>query len=240
MLGGDPEYCWYPQTKKELKELGFEVMVPAMPDTENPDMKTWVPKLREVIGELSEDVYLVGHSIGCATIMRYLESLGESEKVDGVVFVAGFIDDLGMEEIHNFFTTPIDLGKIKTKANHFVAIHSDNDPFVPLKHGDIFKEKLGAELIVKHKKSNAVCTFLTTVVHDPQGYGRVIRDANGMAVAIREDKDATGFERNIAEINTGVYCCQGKELFLALKEINMNKKKREFYFLTRVSKPRGE
>ena len=71
-------------------------------------------------------------------------------------------------------------------------------------------------LIVKHKKSNAVCTFLTAVVHNPQGYGRVIRDTNGMAVAIREDKDAVGFERDIAEINTGVYCCQGKELFLAL------------------------
>ena len=148
--GGDPEYCWYPQTKKELEKLGFEVMVPAMPDTENPDMKTWVPKLREVIGELSENVYLVGHSIGCATIMRYLESLDENQKVAGVVFVAGFTDDLGMEEIHNFFTTPIDLEKIKTRANHFVAIHSDNDPFVPVKHGDIFKEKLGAELNVKH------------------------------------------------------------------------------------------
>jgi len=148
--GGSPEYCWYPQTKKELEELGFEVMIPTMPDTENPNVETWMPKLSEVVGEPNENIFLVGHSIGCATIMRYLESLGESEKVGGVVFVAGFIDDLGLKEIHNFFTTPIDLDKVKTKANSFVAIHSDNDPFVPLKHGDTFKEQLGAELIVKH------------------------------------------------------------------------------------------
>ena len=42
------------------------------------------------------------------------------------------------------------MANIKTKANTFVAIHSDNDPFVPLRHGEIFKEQLGAELIVKH------------------------------------------------------------------------------------------
>ena len=44
----------------------------------------------------------------------------------------------------------LEVEKRKQKANKFVAIHSDDDPYVPLKHGDIFKEKLGAELIVKH------------------------------------------------------------------------------------------
>ncbi|MDO8428997.1 MAG: hypothetical protein Q7S88_00005, partial [Candidatus Daviesbacteria bacterium] len=62
----------------------------------------------------------------------------------------GFTDSLIYDELKNFFETPIDFEKIKSKANHFIAIHSDNDPYVPLKHGDIFKEKLGAKLIVKH------------------------------------------------------------------------------------------
>ena len=146
---GTPEYCWYPQTKKELEELGFVVEVPAMPDAENPNMQTWVPTLASRVGEPNESVYLVGHSIGCAAIMRYLESLPENQKVGGVVFVAGFVDDLGYKELANFFETPINLAKIKTRANKFVAIHSDNDPFVPLNHGGIFKEQLGAELIVK-------------------------------------------------------------------------------------------
>jgi len=84
-------------------------------------------------------------------------------------------------------------------------------------------------VVQKHKKSKAVCTFLTTVVHNPKGYGRIIRGEDGSAVAIREDKDADGCERDIAEINVGVYCCQGKELFKALSEIKINKKKKEFY-----------
>ncbi|MCK5178382.1 MAG: bifunctional UDP-N-acetylglucosamine diphosphorylase/glucosamine-1-phosphate N-acetyltransferase GlmU, partial [Candidatus Omnitrophica bacterium] len=84
-------------------------------------------------------------------------------------------------------------------------------------------------IVQKHKKSKTVCTFLTAVVHDPKGYGRIIRGNGGGVVAIREDKDAVGFERDIAEINVGVYCCESKELFNALKEIKMNKKKKEFY-----------
>ncbi len=84
-------------------------------------------------------------------------------------------------------------------------------------------------IVQKHKKSKTVCTFLTAVVHDPKGYGRIIRGDNGHVVAIREDKDAVGFERDIAEINVGVYCCRSKDLFQALKGIKVNKKKKEFY-----------
>lgn len=85
------------------------------------------------------------------------------------------------------------------------------------------------QVVQKHKKLKAVCTFLTAVVHNPKGYGRIIRDESGAAVAIREDKDTAGYERDIAEINVGVYCCQSTELFKALREIKINKKKKEFY-----------
>lgn len=44
---GYPEYCWYPQTKKELEALGFEVVVPAMPETGAPKLSLWLPKLQE-------------------------------------------------------------------------------------------------------------------------------------------------------------------------------------------------
>lgn len=147
---GYPEYCWYPWVKGELEAKGFEVSVPAMPDTDNPRVDTWVPKLKEVAGEPNEEVYLIGHSIGCATILRYLETLDENQKVGGVVLVAGFSEDIGYDEIKNYFETPIDLEKIKTKsARGFWAIHSDDDPYVDLKFADIFERELGAKKIIK-------------------------------------------------------------------------------------------
>lgn len=150
--GGSPEYCWYPWVKKELEKRGFEVLVPAFPDTDNPKFSEWLPKLEEAIGEPSEELYLIGHSLGCITIMRYLEGLKENQKIGGAVFVAGFNENVGFDEIQTFFETPMDLEKIKEKVkNGFVAIHSDDDPYVDLKYADVFKEKLNAEIIIKHK-----------------------------------------------------------------------------------------
>jgi predicted alpha/beta hydrolase family esterase len=151
---GYPEYCWYPYTKKKLEALGFEVSVPEFPDTETPLLSKWLLKLKEVIREPDEDLYLIGHSLGCITILRYLESLSDSQKIGGAVFVAGFTDYLGFDEIKSFFTDPINFDEIKKHCPKFVAIHSDNDPYVSLKNGDIFKDKLGAELIIKHKASH--------------------------------------------------------------------------------------
>lgn len=147
---GNPNYCWYPRTKKELESRGFKVDIPEMPETEMPKLSLWLPKLKETIGTPSENLYLVGHSAGCITIMRYLESLEEDEEIGGVVFVAGSTDDLGFEELSNFFQTPINFEKIKSKAKYFIVIASDDDPYVPLKYSDILKEKLGARVIVKH------------------------------------------------------------------------------------------
>ena len=103
--------------------------------------------------------------------MRYLEQLADNERIGGVVFVAGFTDDLGYRELKNFFETPLDFEKIKSRAGYFTAIHSDDDPYVPFKHGDILKEKLGAKLIVMHamkhfsgaKVYNESCTSLPEV-----------------------------------------------------------------------------
>lgn len=149
--GGHSNYCWYPQTKKELEEKGFEVLVPEMPDTENPKLSLWLPRLQEVAPNPDENLFLIGHSAGAITIMRFLEQLGENQKIGGVIFVAGFTNDLGFPELKNFFEEPINFEKIKSKTKHFTAIHSDNDPYVAVKFGDVFKEKLDAKVIVKHK-----------------------------------------------------------------------------------------
>ena len=148
--GGYPEYCWYPSVKRELEREKFQVTVPAFPETKAPKLKAWLPKLREVVGEPNEKTFLVGHSVGCITILRYLESLSQDQKMGGIVLVAGFTDNLGFGELNNFFTTPVDFKEIKKHCPKFIAIHSDNDPYVPLKHGDIFKEKLGAKVIIRH------------------------------------------------------------------------------------------
>ncbi len=148
---GYPDYCWYPNIKKVLEEKGFEVDIPEMPETALPKLSKWLPKLQEVIGQPDADLYLIGHSLGVITILRYLESLPGDQKIGGAVFVAGFTNDLGYAELKNFFEKPLDLKKAKNHCSKFVAIHSDNDPYVALEFGDKFQKELGAKLIIKHK-----------------------------------------------------------------------------------------
>ncbi len=149
--GGSSHYAWYQSVAKELSDKGYQVTVPDMPDSDPPILKTWLPHLQEIIGTPDEDLVLIGHSIGTVTIMRYLESLPEGSKVGKVILVAGFTDQLGFKELENFFETRLDFSKIKDKSNNgFVAIQSDNDPFVSAQYGERLKEVLNAKLVIKH------------------------------------------------------------------------------------------
>src|SRR3989344_7492033 len=128
---GHPEEGWFPWLKKELEAEGFEVLVPQLPDPDNPRIQNWVPKLAETVGVADENTYFVGHSMGCQTIARSLESLPEGVKVGGAVFVGGFFkrlsnidpDDREFEE--HWLGTPIDLAKVRLHLPRSVAIFYD-------------------------------------------------------------------------------------------------------------------
>lgn len=149
--GGSGNYAWYPNVAKQLELQGYTVAIPEMPNTEEPKLDTWLPVLQNIVGEPDDELVLIGHSIGTVLIMRYLETLAEDQKIDKAIFVAGFTDQLGFVELENFFETKLDFAKMKGKAKDgFVAIQSDNDPYVSAQYGNRLKDELGAKLIIKH------------------------------------------------------------------------------------------
>ena len=148
--GGSSEYAWYKWVGAELEKKGYQVTIPDMPDPDPPKLATWLPHLQKIIGTPDDELVLIGHSIGTVTIMRYLESL-EGGQIGKAILVAGFTDQLGFRELENFFETPLDFSKIKPKAAHgFVAIQSDDDPYVSEQYGTRLQEELGARLVIKH------------------------------------------------------------------------------------------
>ena len=152
--GGYPQEGWRPWLGKELSEKGFEFINPEMPYTENPTQDKWVTLLAETIGKPNGNTYLIGHSLGCITILRYLEGLKPDEKVGGVILVAGFGEDLEYNgykgELSSFFQTEINWEEIKKHCNKFIAIHSKDDPWVLIKNNKLFEEKLGARSIIQN------------------------------------------------------------------------------------------
>lgn len=159
---GHPKEGWFPWLKEKLEAKGFEVFIPQLPDPGSPRIHNWVPKLAETVGTPDEDTYFIGHSMGCQTIARYLETLPKGVKVGGAVFVAGFFKRLSnledepdvKETEKHWMSTPINLDKVKPHLPRSVALFSDNDPYVPLDNQDDFKNKLGSEIIIQHKYSH--------------------------------------------------------------------------------------
>ncbi len=84
-------------------------------------------------------------------------------------------------------------------------------------------------LIKKRVSTKASCSFLSAVVDNPFGYGRVIRNNRKEVVAIKEEKDAGASEKRVDEINVGVYCFYAPDLFKALKSVVKSKVKKEYY-----------
>ena len=78
--------------------------------------------------------------------------------------------------------------------------------------------------------SGGILAIMTAVLEDPTGYGRVVRDLEGMPRRIVEEKDATPNERQIKEVNVGVTVARTRHLFKVLERIDDKNAKREFYF----------
>jgi len=98
------------------------------------------------------------------------------------------------------------------------------------------------KLLKHHLETKAKATILTAEADDPTGYGRVIRNEEGLVEKIVEHKDATESERLVTEINTGTYCFDNASLFEALKHVNNDNAQGEYYLpdVIEILKEKGE
>jgi uncharacterized protein len=155
---GSPQNCWFPWLKNELEKKGFTVQALSMPHPENPTIEDWVQHLSSIVGKSDGDTYFVGHSIGCQTILRYVERL--PKPVGGIVCVAGFfrlphlVTKQEKEIAKPWLESEVDYNRVKQNAHKVVAIFSDNDPNVDLRDKDLFEERLDARTVVEHKKGH--------------------------------------------------------------------------------------
>lgn len=80
-----------------------------------------------------------------------------------------------------------------------------------------------------------VISFISVMMDDPAGYGRVVRDQNDRVSAIVEDKDLAPHQRIISEVNTGIYLIDAAFLKANLKKLNTKNKQKEYYLPDLIS-----
>ena len=85
------------------------------------------------------------------------------------------------------------------------------------------------KLIEKSIENKEYATLLTAIYDNPTGYGRIVRDEGGNIEAIVEEKDTTPSQKEIKEINAGIYCFDIEELLSALEKLTPNNAQGEYY-----------
>ena len=157
--GGTSKDGWYPWIKEEISGEHINVETFDMPNTDKPDIKEWIDNLEKKVLNLDENTYFIGHSIGCQTIMRYLENKNVN-KIGGILFVAPWIellpyainDEESYKIAYPWLNTQINFESIKKLTDNITCIFSDNDYFVSSNQKEKFKELLNAKIItVKNK-----------------------------------------------------------------------------------------
>ena len=98
-----------------------------------------------------------------------------------------------------------------------------------------------AGLIALRESSGAALTLLTTHLHDPSGYGRIVRDRDGAVSGIVEHKDLAPDQHALNEVNTGTYCFDAAVMFAHLDRLTTQNAQGEYYLtdLVRVFNDEG-
>ncbi len=93
----------------------------------------------------------------------------------------------------------------------------------------LIKRETYLALIEAHKSADNVCTILSGTSESDLPYGRILRDNNGCFCGMVENKDATTEQKEITELNSGVYIFEAKALCGVLSELKSDNSQGEYY-----------
>jgi len=146
---------WIKWLEEELSlKHNFEVYALDMPNTDHPKIEEWVSFLKENVKEIDDATYFVGHSIGCQTILRFLEREPKSEHVKGCFFVAPWLEIIGLEDdemaiAHPWTSSNINPSRVEQHTGNISCLFSSDDNFISREEIEKFKDQFGAKILMR-------------------------------------------------------------------------------------------
>ena len=136
-----PQGNFFPWLKDELRKKGHDVVVPELPHPDEPDAEEWTKVLVDEVGPIDNETIILGHSLGGALALRFLEAAEAYSTPKGVVLVSTPWR-IGHELFHGFFMTELDFDVLAWKASFFTVVHSKDDDKIPFNHAQKYADVL--------------------------------------------------------------------------------------------------
>jgi bifunctional UDP-N-acetylglucosamine pyrophosphorylase / glucosamine-1-phosphate N-acetyltransferase len=176
------------------------------------------------------------HEIAGHSMLSYAVTAATTVQPEHIVVVVGHLRDqveahlaeiaphvltaVQEEQLGTGHAVQVALGQLAELTGDVIVTMGD----VPMLTGETL-----AALLLEHREHNAAATVLTAEVPDPTGYGRIVRDTEGMIIGIVEHRDADDAELEITEINSGIYVFDAATLRSALTELAPSNDQGELY-----------
>ncbi len=150
--GCNPNSFWQPSIKKFLENKGYSVWIPALPNTDTPDLKKWLPFVLKQ-GEFTKDTILIGHSAGTPLILSILENINTT--IHKAILVAAYAKIKGEKDNPLILQKTYNWKKIKKNVKDIIFINSRDDPWgCNTEAGLYLFNHLGGTLIIRESEGH--------------------------------------------------------------------------------------
>jgi predicted alpha/beta hydrolase family esterase len=145
---GSPESDLFPWIIEKLSGIGFTITAFHMPNPDFPIAAEWDRYLDDNIRELNEDTYFICHSLGCVTLLRYLNKQSVKVKIGGAILASGFVERLHKYPmLWDFVDIDLDMKKLIAMVEKRCVFSAPNDTIVDYKYSQELARLFDAKII---------------------------------------------------------------------------------------------
>jgi len=148
-----PDQNFFPWLKDELRKLDVEVVVPSLPNPEEPNLDEWLEATKKEVGRLDNETMVLGHSLGGVLALKMLERFEMHGTPKASIFVATPWK-LGAEKFETFFSDFIEWDELMWKSQEWLFVHSKDDPVVPVDHSEAYAKVLDGEVLLRDEEGH--------------------------------------------------------------------------------------
>lgn len=175
----------------------------------------------------------VVHRVAGKAMIEHVNDAARAAALDKVVIVVGhgrgLVEKLFSHGEVDFAVQEDQLGTGHALMQAMAKVQGDDTIIVLAGDTPLLQPATVRALLNHHQQSQAVVTVISTEIDDPYGYGRIIRNQDGSFRDIVEEKDAREEERQVIEINSGMYAMQVEEVSSVLDKLGTDNQQGEYY-----------